>query len=543
MNHDTRHGSARYSDSHDIHAAGLTEPGGIHFGFDGNKSLSLDSQGPILTLAGSRSGKLATVLAFNLIMPRTMRGHPLRALVYDPKGGELAAISYWSQIDLNRPAYAINSHGVAGVPSQNLNPLDILKPGSPTLMGDCQAVFMDLLPPSSDKDGYFKEVMRGWAEQISYWHVNQFGGINLPQLYDIANVLKANSDRSDELLAAMMDTGDADTVAVAEEMDFKRRQTPKEYSPTISTLVNALSSLKDPARRATFEGKPDFSLSILTDPLQSPIIYYCDQEDYAERAAPISRLIFSVAKLYKARAPESPPMYVLVDEANILKTFPTLLQLHSFGPGINARIQSVYQDTGQTDRHFSPAGTRSLIASSQLRQLFGVRDYDTAKLVSDMAGYQTVDADDALRREAARYEKRKRFMAALQSDTPMMELMDARYQDFAEQHRQKERKLLIEPDEVMNMPSDKQICFVSDLELDTLYVDRWQYWTRRETAGRYYPNPYQPNPDRVMIKTRFGNRPAAVTTERVPDHLAHWPQHKNGYWKRIEGFPYRGHST
>ena len=39
-------------------------------------------------------------------------------------------------------------------------------------------------------------------------------------------------------------------------------------------------------------------------------------------------------------------------------------------------------------------------------------------------------------------------------------------------------------------PSYKQIAFVSDLGLDPLYIDRQHYWTRREMAGRYFPNPY-----------------------------------------------------
>ncbi len=533
--HDQRYGSAHFGGSHQIHSSELIEDRGLRFAYDGDAPLGLDSQGPKIVFAGSRSGKGSIILP-NLILPRRMLGHPLRGLVHDPKG-ENAAISFWSQIDLGREAYAMNYYGLHDLPNHTTNQLDILTPENPRLMSDIQAILLSLLPSKhDDKQPFFKEQMRGWAEFIIYWWVLKFGKITLPELYDIINILRANSDRSDELLAAMSQCSHPDIEAVAEEMHYKRTSAPKEYSPTISTLVQALSFLNDPKVRESFDGEPDFSLSILSDPERPAVVYQCIPEDYMERLAPLTRLNFMVAKLYKSRRPESPPVYFGVDEANALKFFDLLKQLFSYGPGLNIRTDVYYQDTGQPKKHFGPEGLTSFMASAQTRQFFGIRDPETAKFISDdMLGYQTIDADDIVRQQTARRERARHALAALDSDDPVGAFMDARLQAFASQHQQKQQRLLMTPGEIMAMPAGKQVVFISEIDLPPLYVDRHPYWTRPELAGRYFPNPYQPNPHRVVLA---GGRPAAVRMERVPSHLSDWPQHKSGYAKRIEGYPW-----
>ena len=532
-NHEDRYGSARFATRREIARAGLRRKGGLRFGFDGNAPLSLDSQGPWLTLAGARSGKLATVLAYNLCLPVQMMGHLLRAIIHDPKG-ELAAISFWVQIALGRPAYAWNAFHLHDLPCHHVNVLDILTPENPRLMSDIQAVLLNLLPPAgASKEDYFKEQCRGWYEPIIDWTVKREGGVSLPDLYRLTNILKANTDQSDDLLAAMMETGEPDLVAVAEEMHFKRTQAPKEYTATISAMVQALSFMNDLAVRRTLERDADFSLSVICDPHVAPMIYFCVPEDYMERLAPLARLFFTVAKLYKSRTPDSPPVYLCIDEANALKTFPTLLNLFSYGAGLNLRTHAIFQDVGQIERWYGKAGVTSFVANAQLLQVFGCRDPETARMVSTMLGDQTIDADDAVRRESARQQSWRKAFDALNGDDPLRGGIEARMHAMAHQHRNKQRRALMSIDEILRMPAGKQVCFVSDLNLHPLYIDRHQYWMRREMAGRYYPNPYQPNFDRVVVRTLFGRKALPVVTEKVPEHLAPWPQHKNGYWKRI----------
>lgn len=220
MNHDRRHGSARWSNSQERRGAGLYSKSGLQFGFDGTVPLRLDSQGPILTVAGARSGKLADVLLYNLCMPVTMLGHLLRAIIHDPKG-ELAAISFWAQFDIGRTAYAINPFKMHGLPAHKTNPLDILKPDSDRLMSDIQAIVSNLLPNTGNaREDYFKEQMRGWTELIIFWFVQRLA-----------------EDRQQRLQSS--------NVKLATEMATFERQLEAEFSETKTGLSRQQAQVAD----------------------------------------------------------------------------------------------------------------------------------------------------------------------------------------------------------------------------------------------------------------------------------------------------------
>ena len=103
-------------------------------------------------------------------------------------------------------------------------------------------------------------------------------------------------------------------------------------------------------------------------------------------------------------------------------------------------------------------------------------------------------------------------------------------------HRTKQARALMTPDEVLAMPEDRQVLFISGKNLPPVYASKYPYFERREMAGLYLPNPYHPPVDRVRIKTRFGHSWAPVVTERVPDDLAAFPQYRSGTWSYVKGY-------
>ena len=92
------------------------------------------------------------------------------------------------------------------------------------------------------------------------------------------------------------------------------------------------------------------------------------------------------------------------------------------------------------------------------------------------------------------------------------------------------------PDEVLAMPEDRQILFISGKNLKPVLAHKYPYFTRRQMAGLYLANPYHPPTDSVPVAARFGKRRAAVVTEAVPDELAGFPQYRSGTWSYVTGY-------
>ena len=65
----------------------------------------------------------------------------------------------------------------------------------------------------------------------------------------------------------------------------------------------------------------------------------------------------------------------------------------------------LFQDIGQIVRNFDQATLQGFLGSAQLRQFFGVRDYETAKLISSMLGDETLTYDETLHQSEARMRK------------------------------------------------------------------------------------------------------------------------------------------
>ena len=113
---------------------------------------------------------------------------------------------------------------------------------------------------------------------------------------------------------------------------------------------------------------------------------------------------------------------------------------------------------------------------------------------------------------------------------------ELRFQSFAETHRTKQARYLMTPDEILDMPEDRQILFTSGRNLKPIYAAKRHYDERREFAGRFLPHPFHAPSDAVLIPRMFGRRRARLIREPVPDKFAHFPQYRDGYWSYIEGY-------
>lgn len=253
--------------------------------------------------------------------------------------------------------------------------------------------------------------------------------------------------------------------------------------------------------------------------------------------SPIIRVIYTVAMIIKSRCPQARTILFLIDEAGQLGKFEALLKAFTFGRGAGVRAWALFQDKGQIERNFDRAAVSGFLGSAQMRQFFGVRDYETAKLVSDMLGEETLEYDAKREQEEARRRKRKAAQDVLMGGDPFQAANDYAHFSRGSSRRTKQARRLLTPDEVLNLPEDAQILFISGKNLGPVLAEKRPYYEQRFMAGRYLPNPFHPPSDKVRIQTRLGARWAAVRSGPVPEHFAGFPQYDGGQALWVEGYP------
>ncbi|HBO5639745.1 TraM recognition domain-containing protein [Pseudomonas aeruginosa] len=529
-----RFGSAAWATCGDVAGAGLFDCPGPFIGYGADRPMMLDGDAPMITSGGAGSGKLRDLLAYNLCGFQ-LGEHgwvtPPRILVNDPRG-ELAAISIGSQVRFGKAAYCINPFRLHGLPRHRLNPWDVLRPGSPTFHADVKLLVGDLIPLSGSSSAeYFELRARQWCESLVQDYAMTFGNVSLPALYDMVNAIE-EPDGWSALEGRMLRSPSSDVRRTAHEISTKRKDVPKEYSAIVGEIVKYLGFLSDPVIRETLSCS-DFSLEVLCQ--RDCNVYNMIPAEYASQLAPMLRAIIGAAMLYKQRHPAAPRVLFLIDEAATLGRFESLLRGYTYGRGMGIRVWSIWQDIGQISRNYGRDALSGFIGSSQMRQFFGVRDLDTARVVSAMLGAETLEYDPVLEQMQARLTQAQIIDRLMAGDDPFEAGLHYAYQARAAIHRVKQARPLMAPDEVLNLPEDRQVLFISGLGLMPILADKYPYFTRAEMAGAYLPNPYHPPHDRVRVMTRYGVRIKPVVTERVPDEFADYPQYESGEWSFIKG--------
>lgn len=531
FNEEYRFGSAAWSDEDDLRAAGLLDEPGLQLGYWQNTPLRVEGDAPLVTVGGAGSGKTRDLLGY------VVCGSPgQRMLVLDPRG-ELGAISQHVHAPYGDYAYHWNPMGLCGLPRDGCTPLDILRLDSPNFHADCKFVTEALVAfTGSDNGKYFEERARGWIEALIKAEVEAKGFVTLPGLYRVVCIVESDHEAWAAYLEIMLASKIDSVRRTAAEMLTKQQDSPREFGSIMGTIYASLNFLDDPTLQAALE-QPDFSLKALTDPSQPAKVFLNIPAEYLSIWSPLIRLFFTVTMLYKSRAPESPRVLLLVDEAGQLGRFETLLRAFTFGRGMGVRAWAVFQDTGQIARNFGAPALQGFLGSAQTRQFFGVRDYETARLISNMLGEETLEYDDIHRQAEARRRKRETLQSLFLNDAdPIRAAQDYAHHARDETRKTKQSRRLMTPDEILALPEDRQILFVSGMNLKPILGWKYPYFTRREMAGFYLDNPYHPPGGKVRLKDGFGSGWADVVTAAVPARYASFPQYRGGTWRYVRGF-------
>lgn len=531
FNEEYRFGSARWAEEQELRRAGLFEEKGLPIGYLHGRGVRLEGDAPLVTVGGAGSGKLRDVIGN--VFGALRQGQPV--IVLDPRG-EIAATFLPALAHAGIEGYFWNPFGLHGLPRHRCNPLDPIDPSSPTFHADCKLSARSLVSVTSKAEGkYFEQRGSGWVEALIKRIAEVRGHISLPALMDVVNVIESDGGRWADFLEGAAGSAFEDVRRTAGEMIVKQQDSAREFGSIMGEIYGSLSFLDDPALRRSLDN-PDFSLAELVSSNRTVIVFLMMPAEYLAQTGPVLRQFFTAPMLYKSRNPGSGRLLMLIDEAAQLGAFHALQQLYTYGRGIGIRPWTFWQDVGQIVSNFGPTGMQTFLGSSQMRQFFGVRDYQTARLISDMLGTETLDYDDTRLQEEARRRKVQAIQQLMDGDDTFKALLDAAHYGRAEQMRSKQARRLKTEDEILALPEDRQILFISGRNLPPVLANKVPYYERREMAGLYLPNPYHPPADKVRIATRWGSREARVIREAVPGKFASFAQYRGGTWAYVEGY-------
>lgn len=521
-----RFGSARWAEPHEMCAL---YQGSLYLGVGAQgRALNHPGHGPAIMVAGSGAGKAVSGgLMFNAC------SYPASMLIADFKG-EIAAVSLAAQAMMGKPAYCVNPAKILGLPNHSTDPLDILTRGSVTLVPDAKMISEMLEPLSGSSNGkYWEEKTRLLLEAVMVADVEQNGSGSLRNLYRIVNAIEGDPDTWLSFLERMGSSCYEHARSIAGEMFYKQKDSPKEFGAIVGEAKKALSFLDDPSFLAGLS-VPRFSLKVLCE--RPCNVYINIPAEYIGIWSPYLRLLIGVAMLYKQRMPQTPRVLFMLDECGQLGRAEFLLRAMTFGRGAGILTQAVFQDLGQITRHYGREGVQTFLGSSQVRQFFGVRDLETAEMVSKMLGNETLSFDPELEQAGARRNK-AHIVRELMAGADVFEAgLNYAQQSRAAIERKKMARPLMTPDEILRMPEDRQILFVSGINCPPIAAWRKPYFQSRVLKGRFLPNPYHPPLTHVRLAAHFGTRLCRVITEPVPERFADYPQYESGLWSYIEGY-------
>ncbi|WP_219892928.1 type IV secretory system conjugative DNA transfer family protein [Aquisediminimonas profunda] len=525
-----RFGSAAWATKNEIAQAGMLNRCGPQVGFFEGLPLHLDSDAPMITVAGAGAGKCTSVLSFLLCQL-----HVERFFVLDLRG-ELGAISIH-----NFAAKGINAHfwnpcSLAGLPHDKCNPLDVLRRDSGRLHADAKMIAESLIPFTEGGSGrYFEQRARDWLDTFLVYLVDRYGFVDFPMLSVLVNSVEGNTDAWLDEAEIMSISPFPSVRRTVGEMIAKQKEAPKEFGGILGTIYGCLSFLDDPALLASLDNA-DFSLAALCDEARPSTFFLNVPHEYVGVWSPLLRCFFTSAMLYKSRKPEAPRITMLIDEAGQLGNFTALLKAYTFGRGAGIRTWAFFQDLSQIQRNYGTTALQSFLGSAQFRQFFGIRDIQTAEIVSKMLGVETLEYVNPLQRERAKHGKMQALLEILTGNNPLASAREYKRLRWEIEHREKQTRQLLTPDEVLVMAEQKQIIFISGLNLRPIFAEKYPYYLRPEMAGKFLPNPYHPPCDSVVVQTDQGPQRRCVITEPVPPELAHYPQYRNGSWSYVDGY-------
>ncbi|WP_322966053.1 type IV secretory system conjugative DNA transfer family protein [Sphingomonas fuzhouensis] len=441
------HGSARFAT--DAEARDLTGSAGLLIGRDRKSGKLLRYPGPahLLTIAPTRSGKGVGTIIPNLL------DYPFACVCIDPKG-ENARIAARQRRRFG-PVHVLDPFGITGLAPAACNPLDRIDPDGLDVADDCMTLADALVHDAHNEQGeaHWNEEAKALIAGL-LMHIVASEPTATRTLATLRDHLTLAPAAFSDLLARMQAAGGL----VARAANRQLGKADREAAGVLSSAQRHTHFLDSPRMTATL-GASDFGFADLKE--RPATIFLVLPPDRLDTYARWLRLMVAQGLTELARAPGRPPWPVLflLDEFAALGHLEPVERAMGLMAGYGIQLWPIVQDIHQLQALYGKrAGT--FLSNAGVLQVFGVNDQQSAQLVSDLLGQETVV-----------FETMSRALDAQGSGIT-----------FGQQHV---GRPLLTPDEVRTLAPDRQLLFLAGQR--PVIAAKLRYYADREFAGRFDP--------------------------------------------------------
>lgn len=421
------HGSARFAN--DKETAVLTRSeSGLLIGRDPKQRKLLRYAGPahLLTMAPTRTGKgVGTIIPNLLTADRSV-------ICIDPKG-ENARIAGRARQSFG-PVHVLDPFGVSGQPSAAFNPLDQLDPAGLDVAEDASTLADALV---FDEPGMAGEAhWNDEAKALIAGLILKIVAVEPPgrrHLGTLREYLTLPPDSFAALLRRMQDTDEAGGL-IARAANRHLGKSDREAAGVMSSAQRHTHFLDSPRMTAVL-GRSDFRFADLKR--RNVSVFLVLPPDRLATYSRWLRLLVSQSLTDMARDPAKPaaPVLYLLDEFAALGHLAPVERAMGLMAGYGVQLWPILQDVHQLRATYGQrAGT--FLSNAGVLQVFGVNDYDSARLISDLLGQETVV-----------FQTMARAIDAEETGLT-----------FSQQHI---ARALLTPDEVRNLPQHFELLFLA----------------------------------------------------------------------------------
>ena len=444
---DETHGSARFAT--DREARPLARDDGLLIGRDRKSGKLLRYAGPahLLTIAPTRTGKGVGTIIPNLL------DYPGSVICIDPKG-ENARITARHRARFG-PVHVLDPFGVTGIGAAAFNPLDRIDPGGLDLADDCMTLADALVydAPGEAGEAHWNEEAKALISGLILSIVT-----SEPAPTRTLATLRDRLTLAPAAFTAQLEAMQVQGGLAARAANRHLGKSDREAAGVLSAAQRHTHFLDSPRMTAVL-GTSDFSFADVK--ARAITVYLVLPPDRLATYARWLRLMLAQGLTDLARAPASParPVLFLLDEFAALGRLEPVERAMGLMAGYGIQLWPILQDVHQLRALYERrAGT--FLSNAGVLQVFGVNDHDSAKLVSDLLGQETVV-----------FETMSRAIDAEETGI-----------SFGAQHV---GRPLLTPDEVRTMREDLELLFLAGQR--PIIATKLRYYADREFAGRYDP--------------------------------------------------------
>jgi len=529
-------GSSQWATLYDVHRAGLLKstiltPQGVYCGEFGSQAMHHTAPGPHLQIGGARSGKLVSSLSFQACLS------PEKVVFLDPRG-EIAKISLDSQSLMRKGGYVINPLGLHDLPRHSVDLTCFMKRGSLSLTSDIKTMVEALIATSGKDDNFFEMRARAWAEIFLRDDAEEHGSVSLNRVFKRLSLVQIKDSPEWEKLARRMASRGPEFKQIVMEILNLQASESRAFGAICAELNNGFAFMSDPAIRDTMSDNPDLDLEKYVETWRSANIYVVVPVEQLRVWAPFMKMFMTALMIVKGRMPSAPTINLTVDEAGQLGYSDFLLRAFTYGAGMGLKCRAVFQDTGLIKQHYQDHGISTLVGSAQVFHLMGIRDLETARLISSMVGETTREYYDDKRIGTAEHEFLQAvYGTVLGGDNIIMGMMEAQHRRKLARTPDWIKRLLIDPAEILRLGEREQILLVSGSGCPPIRSHRVDYFRRPDMAGKYFEHPFHGRNGEIKIMGHFGMRKRSIIETIPPQDLMDLPQFKSGRPLRyVEGY-------